>query len=88
MLRRLTPLTLAVVLLCLVAPAVMAKRTVPQNFFGAVFDGPSAVSAPEQQDKHMSLMAQTGVESVRVTFPGRRSNRAARNSTSIARIAP
>ena len=67
--RRLTPLTLAAVLLCLVAPAAMAQRTVPQNFFGTVFDGPSATSPPEQQDKHMSLMAQSGVESVRVTFP-------------------
>ena len=67
--RRLTPLILAAVLLCMAAPAAMAQRTVPQNFFGAVFDGPSATSPPEQQDRHTSLMAQTGVESVRVTFP-------------------
>ncbi|MGI8846223.1 MAG: beta-galactosidase [Thermoleophilaceae bacterium] len=46
-----------------------AKRTVPRNFFGAVFDGYAPTASPEAQSRHFSLMAKSGVESARVTFP-------------------
>ncbi len=51
------------------APAAQAKRTVPHNFFGSVFDGRALVAPPETQDGHFAAMALTGVESARVTFP-------------------
>lgn len=59
----------AALALCLAPTALAAKRTVPQSFYGAIFDGAASTSSSDSQDKHFSLMARSGVESVRVTFP-------------------
>jgi hypothetical protein len=69
--RRLLPLFLALVALAAVgaAPAHAAKRIVPRGFYGVAFDGYSAEVPRSDQDRHMSLMAQSGVESARLVFP-------------------
>lgn len=59
----------AALLLCLAPNALAAKRSVPRNFYGAVFDGGAVASSQEIQEKHLSRMVQNGVESIRVTFP-------------------
>lgn len=55
--------------LCLAPTALAAKRTVPQNFYGAIFDGFAATASVFAQESHFALMARSGVESARVTFP-------------------
>lgn len=68
--RRLLPiLALTVALLALAAPLALAKRTVPQGFYGVAFDGKSAEAPAAIQDKQFALMASSGVESARLLFP-------------------
>jgi hypothetical protein len=70
--RRLLPLVLVLAALVSVvgaSPAHAAKRTVPRGFYGAAFDGYAATETPAVQDRHMTLMAESGVESVRLLFP-------------------
>jgi hypothetical protein len=71
-LRRLLPLVIALTALAVagVVPAqAAAKRTVPRGFFGVAFDGFGAEAPAADQDRHMTLMAQSGVESARLVFP-------------------
>ena len=67
--RFLPTLALALALTLLCAVPASAKRTVPKAFFSVVFDGHSSVASVEDQDEEFGLMATSGVESARVTFP-------------------
>jgi hypothetical protein len=61
-------LALFAVMLVLVVPAAVAARSVPQGFYGMVYDG-AATSAPASvQDAQFARMASAGVESVRTVF--------------------
>lgn len=65
-----TPLTVLAALLALLvaAPVAGAARTVPQGFFGVMWDH-GVTNAPEDvQDGQWDLMAESGVESVRTVF--------------------
>jgi hypothetical protein len=66
---RVRPAALTILaLLALAAPAAGAKRTVPQGFFGAVYDGELRTAAPNVQSAQWDVMARSGVEAVRVVF--------------------
>jgi polysaccharide biosynthesis protein PslG len=56
------------VLLLVPGSAGAAKRSVPQGFFGAVYDGEVRTAPPDVQARQWALMARSGVESVRVMF--------------------
>jgi polysaccharide biosynthesis protein PslG len=71
--RRLLPLSLALLALLLAAPAAEAKkRTVPQGFYGAMWDGGIASASPGIQRRQFAFMARSGVEAVRTVFSWRR----------------
>jgi hypothetical protein len=59
---------------CLVLAALLATaasaaaRSVPQGFYGAVYDGAITQAAPAVQDEQFARMAEAGVESVRTVF--------------------
>jgi Beta-galactosidase len=62
-------LALPVVLLALLLPAAAASaRSVPQGFYGVVYDGAATAAAPAVQDAQFAQMARAGVESVRTVF--------------------
>jgi hypothetical protein len=54
--------------LLIVAPGASAARSVPQGFFGVMWDHGVATASPEVQDSQWDLMASSGVESVRTVF--------------------
>jgi hypothetical protein len=62
----LAPCLVLAALLGAAAPA--GARSVPQGFYGAVYDGSITQAAPAVQDEQFARMAQAGVESVRTVF--------------------
>jgi hypothetical protein len=69
--HRFLPLLIALAVLAVAgaSPAQAAKRTVPRGFYGVAFDGFGAEVPAADQERHMTLMAQSGVESARLVFP-------------------
>ncbi len=65
---RLSAALLAALALSLALAGGASARTVPQGFFGVAYDGPFADAPPERQSEQFDLMAQSGVESVRLLF--------------------
>ena len=66
--RPLILLAATVALLLVGSPPAMAKRKVPQGFYGVMWDR-AATDAPDaEQEAQWSLMASSGVESVRTVF--------------------
>ncbi|HEX6458660.1 MAG TPA: hypothetical protein VF032_07075 [Thermoleophilaceae bacterium] len=61
-------IALSVVLLALVLPATAGARSVPQGFYGVVYDGAATNARPALQDTQFARMAKSGVESVRTVF--------------------
>src|SRR5436309_11481268 len=61
-------LALSMVLLSLALPAAAAARSVPQGFYGVVYDGAVTKASPIVQDAQFAKMARAGVESVRTVF--------------------
>ena len=62
-------LTLALLSLLVAAPvAEAAKRTVPQGFYGVMWDRGAQYAPEEAQQAQWSLMSRSGVESVRTVF--------------------
>jgi hypothetical protein len=61
-------LALPLLVLALLAPASASARSVPQGFYGAVYDGAVTKAAPAVQDAQFAQMARAGVESVRTVF--------------------
>jgi hypothetical protein len=60
---------IAAMALSLAAPALAeAKRSVPNNFVGAMADGPFLFDAGSQADHELNVMVESGVESVRTVF--------------------
>jgi hypothetical protein len=71
--RPLTLLAAALVLLLAAFPAAAAKRKVPHGFYAVMWDR-AATDAPDaEQEEQWSLMARSGVESVRTVFSWARS---------------
>lgn len=62
--RRALPL----LLLALAFPAAAGARSVPQGFYGMVYDGGVTSAPPAVQDAQFARMARAGVESVRTVF--------------------
>jgi Beta-galactosidase len=58
----------AVLLALLLLPSAAAARSVPQGFYGVVYDGAVTHAAPGLQDAQFAQMARAGVESVRTVF--------------------
>src|SRR5688572_12614307 len=54
------------------APADAAKRRAPNWFFGMTWDGAATRTSAAVQDRQWSLMARSGVESVRTVFSWQR----------------
>jgi hypothetical protein len=65
--KSLIALSAALAALLLAAPLAQA-RSVPQGFFGVMYDHGVAVAPSEVQDAQWDLMASSGVESVRTVF--------------------
>jgi hypothetical protein len=61
-------LAAALAALLIAAPGASAARSVPQGFFGVMWDHGVATAPPELQDGQWDLMAASGVESVRTVF--------------------
>jgi hypothetical protein len=61
-------LALSAVLLALVLPAMAAARSVPQGFYGMVYDGAATAAPAPVQNIQFARMARSGVESVRTVF--------------------
>jgi polysaccharide biosynthesis protein PslG len=66
--RSLTTLAAALIALLIAAPAASAARSVPQGFFGVMYDHGVATAPGDVQDGQWDLMASSGVESVRTVF--------------------
>jgi hypothetical protein len=65
---RLPPAILAALVALLLAAPLAAARSVPQGFYGVMYDH-GVINAPsEVQDTQWDLMASSGVESVRIVF--------------------
>jgi hypothetical protein len=67
-LRRALSLAVAATLIAAVSAADAAARSVPQGFYGVMYDRAVAESSPAEQDAQWALMARSGVESVRTVF--------------------
>jgi hypothetical protein len=61
-------LVAALAALLIVAPAASAARSVPQGFFGVMYDHGITTAPGDVQDAQWDLMASSGVESVRTVF--------------------
>jgi hypothetical protein len=59
---------LAAALAAVVPPAGAAERKVPRGFHGVMWDRAVARSSPEEQEAQWSLMARSGVETVRTVI--------------------
>jgi hypothetical protein len=66
--RILIAVAAALAVLLLAAPVAGAARTVPQGFFGVMWDQEVTRAADDVQDAQWDLMASSGVESVRTVF--------------------
>jgi hypothetical protein len=66
--RLLLVLAAAAALLAAAPAAEGARRKVPQNFYGVMWDGAAAEASPAAQAAQWDLMARSGVESVRAEF--------------------
>jgi hypothetical protein len=66
--RFLIPLAAALALLVLATPAQAAKRKVPRGFFSVMWDRDATKASDDEQEAQWSLMASSGVESVRTVF--------------------
>jgi hypothetical protein len=64
------PIVLAAALaaLLIAAPGASAARSVPQGFFGVMYDHGVSAAPADVQDDQWDLMASSGVESVRTVF--------------------
>jgi hypothetical protein len=58
----------ALAALLVAVPAASAQRSVPQGFFGVMYDHGIEKAADEVQDGQFDLMASSGVETVRTVF--------------------
>jgi hypothetical protein len=65
--RPLAAVTTALAVLLVIAPAAPA-RTVPQGFFGVMYDGGVETAPDSDQDAQWDGMASSGVETVRTVF--------------------
>jgi hypothetical protein len=54
--------------LLIAAPMVSAQRSVPQGFFGVMYDHGIEKAPDDVQDAQFDLMASSGVETVRTVF--------------------
>jgi polysaccharide biosynthesis protein PslG len=61
-------LALSAAVLALLLPSAAAARSVPQNFYGMVYDGAVTRAPASVQDAQFAQMARSGVESVRTVF--------------------
>jgi hypothetical protein len=61
-------MTAALAALLIAAPGASAARSVPQGFFGVMWDHGVTNAPAEMQDGQWDLMASSGVESVRTVF--------------------
>ena len=68
MTRALISIAVAAALLAGAPAAEAAKRKVPQGFYGVMWDRGATWAPAEVQEAHWALMAQSGVETVRVVF--------------------
>jgi hypothetical protein len=66
--RLLTAAVAGLALLLLAAPLASAQRSVPQGFFGVMYDHGVEKAPGDVQDAQWDLMASSGVETVRVVF--------------------
>ena len=66
--RLLILLAAALALLALASPAQAARRTVPHGFFAVMYDRATTDAPDATQEQQWSLMARSGVESVRTVF--------------------
>ena len=78
--RRLVALAAALAAVLVAAPAASAARSVPQGFFGVMWDHGVAHAPAEVQDAQWDLMASSGVESVRTVFNWDAAQRGGRGS--------
>ncbi len=76
------PLTAALIALAVLAlaPSAQAARSVPQGFFGVMWDHGVANAPADVQDAQWDLMASSGVESVRTVFNWDAAQRGGRGS--------
>jgi polysaccharide biosynthesis protein PslG len=58
----------ALTALLLAAPGALAQRSVPQGFFGVMYDNGIEKARDDVQDPQWDLMASSGVETVRTVF--------------------
>ena len=68
MTRVLLTIALAAALLGAVPAAEAAKRKVPQGFYGVMWDRAAVRASADDQEAQWALMAQSGVETVRMVF--------------------
>ena len=66
--RSLVAVLAALAALLVAVPAASAARTVPQGFFGVMYDHGIEKASDEKQDGQWDAMAQSGVETVRTVF--------------------
>ena len=66
--RPLILLAATVALLFALSPPAMAKRKVPQGFYGVMWDRAATDAPAAEQEAQWALMASSGVESVRTVF--------------------
>lgn len=66
--RPLILLAAALAMLVAASPAVAAKRKVPRGFYAVMWDRAGTEAPDADQDEQWSLMASSGVESVRTVF--------------------
>jgi polysaccharide biosynthesis protein PslG len=66
--KTLTAVAAALTALLLAAPGALAQRSVPQGFFGVMYDHGIEKASDEEQDGQWDNMAQSGVETVRTVF--------------------
>jgi polysaccharide biosynthesis protein PslG len=70
----------ALAALLIAAPGAQAARSVPQGFYGVMYDRAVAEASDEVQDSQWDLMASSGVESVRTVFSWAGAQREGRDS--------
>jgi hypothetical protein len=58
----------ALAVLLIAVPGAAAQRSVPQGFFGVMYDHGIEKAADDVQDRQFDLMASSGVETVRTVF--------------------
>jgi hypothetical protein len=81
-------LLVAPALLLPAVPAEAAKRRAPLWFYGVNWDGAATATAQDVQDRQWSLMARSGVESVRTVFSWERAQPREGSTFSFAQTDP